>query len=42
MKCSGRDAATGERIEIGFDSVIQHVDPILGAEADAAGRFCVS
>ena len=31
MKCRGRDAITGERIEVEFDSAIQHVDPILRA-----------
>src|SRR5271168_2736552 len=29
MKCSGHDAVTGERIEIEFDSIISHVDPVL-------------
>jgi len=29
MKCSGHDAVTGERIEIEFDSVISHVDPVF-------------
>jgi N-acetylglucosamine-6-phosphate deacetylase len=32
MKCRGRDAITGERIEVEFDTAIQHVDPILRAE----------
>jgi N-acetylglucosamine-6-phosphate deacetylase len=31
MKCRGRDAITGERIEVEFDTAIQHVDPILRA-----------
>jgi N-acetylglucosamine-6-phosphate deacetylase len=34
MKCRGRDAITGERIEVEFDAAIQHVDPILRAEPD--------
>lgn len=29
MKCSGHNVATGEYISIEFDSVIQHVDPLL-------------
>jgi N-acetylglucosamine-6-phosphate deacetylase len=29
MKCRGRDAITGERIEVEFDAAVQHVDPIL-------------
>ena len=29
MKCSGHDIVTGERIEVEFDSVISHVDPVL-------------
>ena len=29
MKCSGYDVVTRERIEIEFDSVISHVDPVL-------------
>src|SRR5579859_5652172 len=34
MKCRGRDAITGERIEVEFNAAIQHVDPILRAEPD--------
>ena len=34
MKCRGRDAITGERIEAEFDTAIQHVDPILRAPPD--------
>ena len=34
MKCSGRAVSTRERIEVEFDSVIQHVDPVLGPAAD--------
>jgi N-acetylglucosamine-6-phosphate deacetylase len=34
MKCRGRSVSTGERIEVEFDSVIQHVDPVLDATAD--------
>jgi N-acetylglucosamine-6-phosphate deacetylase len=29
MKCRGRDTATLERIEVEFDSVINHIDPVL-------------
>src|SRR5579862_1873307 len=29
MKCSGRSAVSGERIEIAFESAIQNVDPVL-------------
>src|SRR5689334_4879106 len=39
MKCNGRAISTGERIEVEFDSVIQHVDPVLaagGPEQDGA------
>jgi N-acetylglucosamine-6-phosphate deacetylase len=32
MKCNGRAVSTGERIEVEFDSVIQHVDPLLVPE----------
>jgi N-acetylglucosamine-6-phosphate deacetylase len=32
MKCNGRAVSTGERIEVEFDSVIQHVDPLLAPE----------
>ena len=31
MKCSGHNASTGEQVEIEFDSVITHVDPLLSA-----------
>src|SRR5258706_658254 len=31
MKCRGRDAITGERIEVEFNTALQHVDPILRA-----------
>ena len=34
MKCRGRSVSTGERIEVEFDSVIQHVDPVLDPDAD--------
>ncbi len=34
MKCSGRAVSTGERIEVEFDSLIQHVDPVLGPAAE--------
>jgi N-acetylglucosamine-6-phosphate deacetylase len=30
MKCSGRDAVSGERVAVECDSLIQFVDPILG------------
>ncbi len=33
MKCSGHNASTGEAIEVEFDSVITHVDPLF-SEAD--------
>ena len=29
MKCNGINPSTGEHIEIEFDSVISHVDPVL-------------
>lgn len=29
MKCSGHNCSTGENVEIEFDSVITHVDPLL-------------
>jgi N-acetylglucosamine-6-phosphate deacetylase len=32
VKCSGRNPSTGERIEIEFDSVITHIDPLLTPE----------
>jgi len=32
MKCSGRNVSTGEPIEIQFDSVIGHVDPLLASD----------
>ena len=35
MKCRGRDAITGERIEVEFDLGLQHVDPVLNAEPAA-------
>src|SRR5579875_1046157 len=35
MKCSGRNVSTGEPVLLEFDSVIQHVDPLL-QEADEA------
>lgn len=34
MKCKGRDAITGEHIEVEFDTAIQHVDPVLRAEPE--------
>lgn len=34
MKCSGYELATGERIEIGFDTVIHSVDPVLDGAND--------
>ncbi len=36
MKCRGRDAITGERIEVEFNAALQHVDPILRAEPASA------
>jgi N-acetylglucosamine-6-phosphate deacetylase len=43
MKCRGRDAITGERIEVEFNAALQHVDPILdpdtGDEAWIAPGF---
>src|SRR6266699_629656 len=36
MKCNGRAVSTGERIEVEFDSVIQHVDPVLAPEGEDA------
>ena len=34
MKCNGRSAVSGERIEIAFDSAIHNVDPLLDAHGD--------
>src|ERR1035437_5471392 len=34
MKCSGRSAVSGERIEIEFDAAIQNVDPLWASDAD--------
>src|ERR1700676_1599604 len=34
MKCRGRSAISGERIEIEFDGVIKSVDPLLTSAAD--------
>jgi N-acetylglucosamine-6-phosphate deacetylase len=34
MKCSGFDLSSGERSEIGFDSVISSVDPVLDGATD--------
>jgi N-acetylglucosamine-6-phosphate deacetylase len=34
MKCVGRSAVSGERIEIEFDAAIKNVDPLLGVERD--------
>jgi len=34
-KCTGYNVATREHIEIEFDSVIQHVDPVLDSSEDA-------
>jgi N-acetylglucosamine-6-phosphate deacetylase len=34
MKCKGRSVSTRERIEVEFDSVIQHVEPVLEPDAD--------
>ena len=36
MKCDGRLAASGEHVEVEFDSVIQHVDPVLGSAAQGS------
>jgi N-acetylglucosamine-6-phosphate deacetylase len=32
--CKGREVSTGERIEIEFDSVINHVDPLLSPDSE--------
>jgi len=34
MQCSGRDALSGERILVEFDSAIQHADPLLVDDGD--------
>src|SRR6266404_4295105 len=34
MNCRGRAVSTGERVEVEFDSVITHVDPVLGPDED--------
>ncbi len=36
MKCSGRSAVSGERIEIEFDTAINNVDPLLSLHAEDA------
>ena len=36
MKCSGHDVVTREHIEIEFDSVISHIDPVLDAGTAAS------
>lgn len=36
MKCNGRSAISGERIEIEFDSTIKNVDPLLTSHAEDA------
>ena len=35
MKCNGRNAISGELVEIQFESVIQNVDPILDSQGPA-------
>ena len=35
MKCSGRSAVSGERIEIAFESAIENVDPVLKDAGDS-------
>src|SRR5579863_4776238 len=34
LKCSGRDAISGEPITLEFDEVIQHLDPAFSEVAD--------
>ena len=34
MKCSGRDVSTFEHVEVEFDSVINHVNPVFGQRDD--------
>src|SRR6266436_4621482 len=34
MKCSGRNAVSGELVEVEFDSTIRYVDPQLGLNRD--------
>jgi N-acetylglucosamine-6-phosphate deacetylase len=34
MKCSGRSAVSGERIEIEFDAALKNVDPLLNIDDD--------
>src|SRR5665213_2012909 len=36
MKCNGRSALSGERIEIEFDTAIKNVDPLLTSHAEDA------
>ena len=36
MKCNGRSAISGERIEIEFDTAIKNVDPLLTSHAEDA------
>jgi N-acetylglucosamine-6-phosphate deacetylase len=36
MKCNGRNAISGERIEIEFDTTIKNVDPLLTSHAEDA------
>lgn len=35
MNCRGRDVSTGEEVELEFDSVITHIDPVLGPDEDS-------
>src|SRR5579871_2475754 len=42
MKCSGRDAVTGERIVVEFGPVIDHVDPDLSPATGDDGIFVAS
>src|SRR5665213_517367 len=36
MKCNGRSAISGERIEIEFETAIKNVDPLLTSRAEDA------
>src|ERR1019366_2464396 len=36
MKCNGRSAISGERIEVEFDTAIKNVDPLLASHAEDA------
>ena len=42
MKCSGRNASTGEHVSLEFDSVINHVDPLLDEGGDTVDKTWIA